>query len=228
LWTKLSKAIIVAAQLGGGDPDGNARLRVAILDARAASMPKDTIERAIKKGSGELEGGRMEEVLYEGYGPGGVAVLCEIVTDNRTRTAPEVRKIFEVHGGKLGATNCVAWMFERKGVFLIPAAKATEEKLMEVALEAGADDLKQEGETWQVTCPADCYAAVGDALSAAGLEPESKQLTRLPTNTVEVADLDTARTVLKLMEALDEHDDVQTVAANFSIPDEALAALSGG
>ncbi|HZN32564.1 MAG TPA: YebC/PmpR family DNA-binding transcriptional regulator, partial [Pirellulaceae bacterium] len=135
LWTKLSKAIIVAAQMGGGDPDSNLRLRYAIADAKAVSMPKDNIERAIKRGTGELEGGKVEEVLYEGYGPGGAAILCEIMTDNRNRTAPEIRKVFETHDGKLGATNCVAWMFERKGVFLIAADKVSEEKLMEVVLE---------------------------------------------------------------------------------------------
>jgi YebC/PmpR family DNA-binding regulatory protein len=225
LWTKLAKTIIVAAKMGGGDPDTNLRLRYAINDAKAASMPKDTIERAIKRGTGELEGGEIEELLYEGYGPGGVAVLCEIVTDKRSRTAPEVRKIFDVHGGKLGATNCVAWMFERKGLFLIPAAKTSEERLLEVTLEAGAEDLKQEGELFQVTCPVDAFQAVSDALAAAGIEAETKQLARVPTNTVEVADAETARTVLKLVEALDDHDDVQSVSANFVIPDAVMAEI---
>src|SRR6187431_68922 len=141
VWTKCSKAITVAARISGGDPNANPRLRLAIDDARAANMPKDTIERAIKKGTGELEDAQqIEEVLYEGYGPGGVAVLAEIMTDNRNRTAPEIRKIFDTHGGKLGATNCVAWMFERKGVFVLASDKTSEEQLMEVALEAGADD----------------------------------------------------------------------------------------
>src|SRR5688572_19672321 len=136
-WRKLSKAIIVAAGMGGADPDSNLRLRYAINDARAVSMPRDNIERAIKRGTGELEGGEVEEVVYEGYGPGGVTVLCEIMTDNRNRTAPEIRRIFDTHGGKLGATNCVAWMFERKGLFLIAAAKINEERLMDLVLEAG-------------------------------------------------------------------------------------------
>jgi YebC/PmpR family DNA-binding regulatory protein len=225
LWTKLSKAIIVAAQMGGGDPDTNLRLRYAIADAKAVSMPKDNIERAVKRGTGELDGGKVEEVLYEGYGPGGAAILCEIMTDNRNRTAPEVRKIFDTHGGKLGATNCVAWMFERKGLLLVSAAKVDEEKLMEVALEAGADDLKREGDTFQVTAPPDAFNAVSDALTAAGIEADSKQLTRIPSNTVEIRDVETAKSVLSLMDALDDHDDVQSVAANFTIPDEAMAAI---
>jgi YebC/PmpR family DNA-binding regulatory protein len=228
LWSKLSKAIIVAARMGGGDPDSNLRLRYAINDAKAVSMPKDNIERAIKKGTGELEGGEVEEIVYEGYGPGGVAILCEIVTDNRHRTAPEIRKIFDTHGGKLGGTGCVAWMFERKSVFLVPAAQASEDKLMEVVLEAGADDLSRQADAFQVTAPADAFATIAAALAAAGIEPESKQLARIPSSTVEVADLETARTILKLVEELDDHDDVQSVSANFSIPDEALAAIGAG
>src|SRR5262245_28897979 len=225
LWTKLSKAIIVAARMGGGDPESNLRLRYAINDAKAVSMPKDNIERAIKKGTGELEGGEVEETVYEGYGPGGVAILCEIVTDNRNRTAPEIRKIFDTHGGKLGGTNCVAWMFERKSVFIVSAAKVDEEKLMEIVLEAGADDLTRQGDVFQVTGPADAFAALLAVLAAAGIEPESKQLARIPSSTVEVADLETAKTVLKLIEELDDHDDVQSVSANYSIPDESLAEL---
>jgi YebC/PmpR family DNA-binding regulatory protein len=221
LWTKLSKAIIVAARMGGGDPETNLRLRYAIADAKAVSMPKDNIERAVKRGTGELEGGEVEEMNYEGYGPGGVAILCEIMTDNRNRTAPEIRKVFDTWGGKLGATNCVAWMFERKGLFLVPAAKTSEEQLMEATLDAGADDIKQDGEHFQVTCPVEAFAAVGEALTKAGIEPENKQLTRIPTNVVEVSDVETAKSVLKLMEALDDHDDVQNVVANFTIPDSA-------
>jgi YebC/PmpR family DNA-binding regulatory protein len=228
LWTKLSKAIIVAAKMGGGDPDSNIRLRFAINDAKSVSMPKDNIERAIKRGTGEIAGGEVEEVLYEGYGPGGAAILCEIMTDNRNRTAPEIRKVFEIHNGKLGGTNCVAWMFERKGLILINANKVDEEKLMEIVLDAGADDLKHEGDTFQVTCPPEAFNAVSEALAKAGIEPESKQLTRIPANTVEISDVETAKTVLALMDALDDHDDVQSVSANFTIPDEALAALGAG
>jgi YebC/PmpR family DNA-binding regulatory protein len=225
LWSKLSKAIIVAARMGGGDPDSNLRLRYAINDAKAVSMPRDNIERAVKKGTGELEGGEVEETIYEGYGPGGVAILCEIVTDNRNRTAPEIRKIFETHGGKLGGTNCVGWMFERKAVFIVSVAKVDEEKLMEIVLEAGANDLARQGDVFQVIAPVDAFANLSDALAAAAIEPESKQLARIPTNIVEVSDLETAKTVLKLIEELDDHDDVQSVSANYSIPDEALTAM---
>jgi len=227
LWTKLSKAIIVAAKMGGADPESNLRLRYAINDAKAVSMPKDNIERAIKRGTGEIAGGEVEEVLYEGYGPAGAAILCEIMTDNRNRTAPEIRRIFETHGGKLGGTNCVAWMFERKGLLLIASSKVEEEKLMEIVLDAGADDLKREGDAFQVTCPPEALNAVSDALTKAAIEPDSKQLTRIPTNTVEISDVETAKSVLSLMDALDDHDDVQSVSANFTIPDQAMAAIGG-
>ncbi len=222
LWSKLSKAIIVAAKMGGGDPDTNHRLRTAIADAKAVSMPKDNIERAVKKGTGELAGGDVEEILYEGYGPGGVAILCDVMTDNRNRTAPEVRKLFDCHGGKLGSTNCVAWMFERKGLFVIPADQASEERLMEIALETGADDVKREGDQFTLTCDPEKYSDLDQALEHAEITAGSKEITRIPSNTVEL-DLDTTRTVLKLLEALDEHDDVQNVAANLDIPEEAMA-----
>jgi YebC/PmpR family DNA-binding regulatory protein len=225
MWSKLSKAIIVAAKMGGGDPESNIRLRTAIADAKAASMPKDNIERAVKKGTGELEGGDVEEILYEGYGPNGVAVMCEIMTDNRNRTAPEIRKLFETHGGKLGATNCVAWMFERKGLFVISAESTDEETLMEIALEAGADDVKLEGNEFEVTCSPDNYSNVSDALDRAGIESSSKQITQIPSNTVEL-DADSAKGILKLLEALDDHDDVQNVSANVNISDEVMAELS--
>jgi YebC/PmpR family DNA-binding regulatory protein len=224
LWSKLSKAIIVAASSGGGDPNMNIRLRCAINDAKAVSMPKDNIERAIKKGAGELEGGHFEEVLYEGYGPGGVAVLCEILTDNRNRTAPEVRKIFELAGGKLGATGCVAWMFERKGVTVIDAAQIDEETLLELALEAGADDVKTVDGKFEIVCHPDKLGQVRDALERANFAVEMSQISRIPNDTVDL-DVDTARKVLKMMDALDDHDDVQNVAANFNIPDDAMAEL---
>ena len=224
LWSKLSKAIMVAAKMGGGDPDMNVRLRTAIQDAKALSMPKDNIERAIKKGTGELEGGNIEEILYEGYGPAGVAVLCDILTDNRNRTAPEMRKLFELHGGKLGASNCVGWMFERKGLFVFAADQVDEEKLMEVAMEAGADDVSREGDKMEVLCDPDKYSLVGEALAAAGFTAESKALTRIAKNTVEL-NADDAQKVLKFYEALDDHDDVQNVSANFYIPDEVMAAI---
>ena len=225
LWSKLSKQIIVAAKMGGGDPDTNIRLRTAIADAKAVSMPKDNIERAVKKGSGELGADNYEEILYEGYGPFGVAVLCDIMTDNRNRTAPEMRKLFEIHGGKLGATNCVAWMFERKGVFVFPADQVEEETLMEVALEAGADDIQQQEDRWEVLCDPDAYSEVSEALEAAGLTAESRQISRIPSNTVDLQTVAEARKILKLMEALDDHDDVQSVSANFNLSSEIASQL---
>jgi YebC/PmpR family DNA-binding regulatory protein len=224
LWSKLAKALIVAAKEGGGDPAANLKLRYAINDAKAGNMPKDTIEKAIKKGTGELEGGNLEQVLYEGYGPAGVAVLCEIYTDNRNRTAPEIRKLFEIAGGKLGATGCVAWMFDRKGLALISKDKVDEDTLMELAIEAGADDVRTDDDQYEVIAEPDAFAGVCAALEAAGVPTESTQLTRIPKDTVDITGED-ARRVLKLMEALDDHDDVQSVSANFNIPDEAIAEL---
>jgi len=228
LWSKLAKGIIVAAKSGGGDPAMNLRLRYAIDAAKAVSMPKDNITRAIKTGTGELAGGNLEEILYEGYGAGGVAVLCEILTDNRNRTAPEVRKIFEMCDGKLGAAGCVAWMFERKGVIIVGAEKVEEDRLMEIALEAGAEDVKRDGDKFEVVCDPQTLVAVADALAAAGIEPESKEISRIPTSTVDLDDPETARKVLNLMERLDNHDDVQSVSSNFNIPDEAMAQIAGG
>ena len=224
VWSKLSKAIIVAAKAGGGDPDTNLRLRYAINDAKAVSMPKDNIERAIKKGSGELESESFDEVLYEGYGPGGVAVLCEILTDNRNRTAPEIRKIFEIAGGKLGATGCVAWMFERKGLAVIDSQKTDEETLMEIAVEAGAEDVKTVGDKFEVISQPDDFSEVCAALEKASIPTEIAELSRIPNDTVDL-DVATARGVLRLMDALDDHDDVQNVTANFNIPEEAMAEL---
>jgi YebC/PmpR family DNA-binding regulatory protein len=227
LWSKLSKAIIVAAKMGGGDPATNIKLRYAIEAARAVSMPKDNIQRAIKRGTGEIEGGALEECVYEGYGPGGVAVLVEILTDNRNRTASEIRKLFELYDGKLGESGCVNWMFERKGQFMIPAAQVDEEALMELALEAGADDVKRVGDAFEVTCDPGAFQAVSEAFSARGLKPETAQLARVPSSTVDL-DVETGRKVLKLMEKLDDHDDVQNVYSNFNIPDEAMAELTQG
>lgn len=226
VWSKCSKAIIVAAKIGGGDLDTNVRLRNAIADAKAARMPKDNISRAVKKGTGELDGGNVEEVLYEGYGPGGVAIMCDILTDNRNRTAPEIRKLFETLHGKLGATGCVAWMFERKGMFLVPADGTDEDTLMELALEAGADDVAALGDKFEITCEPDLYSDVGHALESAGVEVEAKQLTRVPSTTVEL-DAETAPKVLKLMEQLDDHDDVEGVSSNFNISEEIMAQIGG-
>lgn len=224
LFGKLARYIIVAARRGGGDPAANLALRYAIERAKKSSMPNDTIDRAVKKGTGELGADNYEEILYEGYGPAGVAVLCEILTENRNRTAGEVRKIFEVHGGNLGATGCVAWMFERKGIFQIPAKNTTEDQLMEVALDAGAEDVRHTGETFEVICPPDAFQPVTEALEAAQIATDSAELTRIAANTVDL-DADSARSVLKLIEALEDNDDVQTVMSNFNIPDELMAEL---
>jgi YebC/PmpR family DNA-binding regulatory protein len=224
LWSKLSKAIIVAAKLGGGDPSSNIRLRAAIIDAKAVSLPRDNIDRAIKKGIGEIDGGDVEEVLYEGYGPGGVAILCDIMTDNRNRTAPEVRKLFENHGGNLGSTNCVAYLFERKGLISISKSAVDLDKLMELALENGAEDVTERESGFDVTCPTDVYTELVDALEAAQIAVESKQVTRIPNLTVEV-DSETSVSVMKLLEKLEDHDDVQSVATNVNFTAEQLQSF---
>jgi YebC/PmpR family DNA-binding regulatory protein len=224
LWSKLSKAIIVAAKLGGGDPSSNVRLRTAILDAKAVSLPRDNIERAIKKGTGEIAGGDVEEILYGGYGPGGVAVLCDILTDNRNRTAPEVRKLFENCGGKLGSTNCVAYLFERKGFFSIKQSTIELEKLMELALENGADDVTESGEYCELTCAPEAYSGLSEALDAQNIAVENKEVSRVPSSTVDV-DSETAISIMKLLEKLEEHDDVQSVASNVNFTEEQLASF---
>ena len=229
LWSKLAKAIIVAAKMGGGDPDANLRLRYAIDDAKAVSMPKENIQRAIKRGTGELNGGNLEEVVYEGYGAGGVAILCEVLTDNRNRTAGEIRKIFELSNGKLGGAGCVAWMFESKGLFLIPANAVDEDKLMELALEAGADDVQRtDDEKFEVTCPPTLYSNVAKALADAGIAPEASQIMRIAQNMVNIDEPEAAQKVLKLMERMDDHDDVQSVSANFNIPETVMKAVAEG
>lgn len=226
LWSKLSKAIIVAAQHGGGDPDVNFRLRKAIDEAKAVSMPKDNIKRAIKKGTGELEGGKLEEVVYEGYGPGGVAVMCEALTDNRNRTAPEMRSLFTKNGGELGKTGCVNYLFDRKGLVLIESDKAELETLMELAIEAGADDVKEADDNFEVTCDPDGFSDLLDAIQGGQIEVLSSSIARIPMDTIDLS-LGDARQVLRLMEALDDHDDVQNVSSNFNIPDEVMEELDG-
>ncbi len=225
LFAKLSRAIIVAAQHGGGDPAMNLTLRYAIDKARKASMPMENIERAVKKGCGESAGEQFEEIVYEGYGPGGVAVLCEILTENRNRTAGEVRKVFEINGGNLGSTGCVAWMFERKGLFLIPAKHVDEDQLFEVALEAGADDVKQAGGMFEITCAPELFGQVSEALEAAQVPTDLAEISRIPTSTVEL-DANSGRKILKLMEALEDQDDIQSITANFNIPDEVMEEVA--
>ncbi len=226
LFGKLSRAIIVAAQRGA-DPAANLALRYAIDKARKASMPKDNIERAIKKGSGESTDEQYSEVVYEGYGPGGVAVLCDILTENRNRTAGEIRKIFEIHGGNLGGVGCVAWMFERKGLFLIPVKQTTEDALFEVVLEAGAEDVRASGDSFEVTCPPDAFQAVADALEQHKISTDVAEISRIPANTVEL-DAEMGRKVLKLIEALEDQDDVQSVTANYNIPDAIMEEVTSG
>ena len=221
MWSKLSKTIIVAAKMGGGDPSANIRLRKAIDDAKAASMPKDNIERAIKKGTGELDGGDVEEILYEGYGPGGVAVMVEAMTDNRNRTAPELRSLFGKHGGELGKTGCVAYLFERKGLILIDEG-CDEEQVTEIAMEHGAEDIERTDDgKLQVTSAPEAHQALSEALIAADLPILVNEVTQLPQTTVDV-DGSVARQAIKLLEALDEHDDVQNVSTNLNITAEAL------
>jgi len=227
VWSKLARRIIVAAKTGGGKPDENLPLRYAIDDAKAANMPNDTITRAIKKGTGELGGRSYEQVVYEGYGQGGVAFLVDCLTDNRNRTAAEMRKLFERFGGQLGSSNCVAWMFEKKGTFVISCEAAGEDTLMEIAIEAGADDVTADGDLFEITCDVGAFAAVRGALAEKDVEMVSAELAMVPTTTVAVPP-DNARRVMAMMEAMEEHDDVQNVYANFDIPDEVMAELERG
>ncbi len=222
IWSKLARRVIVAAKAGGGKPDENLALRYAIDDAKAANMPNDTIDKAIKKGTGELGSTNYEQVIYEGYGPCGVAFMVECLTDNRNRTAPEMRKIFEKGGGQLGASGCVAWMFEQKGTFAIARDKSDEELLMEVALEAGADDVVTEDDVFEITCQPSAFSAVKQALADKSIEVLSSQIAMIPKSTIGVA-ADKAHQVLNLMEAFEDHDDVQNTYANFDLPDDVVS-----
>ena len=224
LWSKLSKAIIVAAKLGGGDPDANVRLRTAIQEAKSLSLPKDNIERAIKKGIGEIDGGNVDEVQYEGYGPAGVAVMCDIMTDNRNRTAPEIRKIFDVHGGALGGTGCVAYIFERKGIIAIDLTGKSEEQIIEIALENSALDVETRQQRIELTTSPECLSQLASAFEQAGIEMEVNEVVRVPQTTVDV-DEETATTILKLLETLEDHDDVQTVSTNLNFEHPSIAEL---
>jgi YebC/PmpR family DNA-binding regulatory protein len=224
IFTKLIKEISVAARMGGGDPTGNPRLRLAIESARSQNMPSDKIERAIKKGTGELEGVSYEEVVYEGYGIAGVALLIEVMTDNKNRTVAELRSILSKHGGNLGETGSVGWIFEKKGSFQIDKAAASEETLMDVALSAGAEDIVEEAGTWAVTCPKEDFATVREALEKAKIPVQTAELTMVPKTTVALNENDAGR-MLKLMDILEDHDDVQHVYANFDISDEIIEKL---
>jgi YebC/PmpR family DNA-binding regulatory protein len=222
LFTKLIKEITVAARAGGsGDPITNARLRKAINDAKAANMPNDTIDRATKRGTGELDGVNYEEISYEGYGPNGVAIMIDVMTDNRNRTVSEIRHILSKNGGNLGESGSVAWMFNKKGQLIIDATAKGEDEMLELALEAGAEDMVSDGESYQVLTAPDDFHVVLDAIRKAGIEPLSAEVTMIPQNTIKLEGA-AASQMLKIYDALDDHEDVQKLASNFEVDDDAL------
>jgi YebC/PmpR family DNA-binding regulatory protein len=224
LWSKLSRAIIIAARHGGGDPETNLKLRYAIGKAREVSMPKDNIDRAIKRGTGETEGITFEELTYEGIGPGGSAILVDVLTDNRNRTSGEIRKIFERAGGKMGSAGSVSYLFERKGHFSIDASATDEDSLMAIALDAGADDLKRSGNSFEITCDPAAFNQVQDAIKKSNLTPVVAELTQMPKAAVDL-DAEAGKKLVKLIELLDDHDDVQNVYSNANITEEMLAEV---
>lgn len=223
MFTRLIREITIAAKAGGGDPGGNARLRTAIDAAKAENMPADNIDRAIKKGTGELEGESYEEITYEGFGPAGVAVLVEVATDNRNRTTPEIRHLFTKHGGAMAEAGSVAWMFKRRGYFAIDPAGMTEEQLMELALELGVDDITVEEDRYEMLTAPEEFTAVQEALESRGVAVAAKELAMMPQTTVDVP-ADRINQVFRLMEALEDHDDAQKVWANFNVDEKVLAA----
>lgn len=226
IFTRLIKEITVAARMGGGDIDGNPRLRAAVNSAKTENMPKDNIARAIKKGTGELEGEVYDEILYEGYGPGGVAVLVECMTDNRNRTVADIRHYFAKSNGNLGESGCVAWMFDKKGAIQVDKAGIDEDELMDLALEAGAEDVVEEDESFQVLTAPEDFDAVREALEQAGVAMVSAEVSMIPKNTVEVTEENVARSLMKLLENLEDHDDVQNVHANFDMDDSLMESIS--
>lgn len=226
VWSKIARMIIVAAKNGGGDPSANLTLRYAIDKAKAANMPKDTIEKAIKKGTGGLEGVSFEEVLYEGYGPSGVAIMVEALTDNRNRTGPEIKRIFEKSGGSLGTSGCVNWMFRQKGLITVNTASIDEEQLLEIALNAGADNMENTGEVFELTCDPAAFEKLKMALAQKEIPTEVAEIAMVPQSTIPVSDGAIAGRIVALMEAFEDHDDVQNAYANFDIPDEILSGLS--
>ena len=225
VFTKIIKEIMVAARMGGGDINSNPRLRSAVLAGKAENMPKDNIDRAIKKGTGELEGVTYEEITYEGYGPGGVAMLVQVLTDNKNRTVADVRHVFSKHNGNMGETGCVSWMFENKGLILVDKAGVDEDKLLEVALDAGVLDVKDNGKEFEVTVAPAGYEAVKKKIEEAGFKPTYAELTMVPQTTIKLAGKE-AEQMLKLMEGLEDSDDVQKVYANFDIAEEEMERLS--
>lgn len=226
IFTKLIKEITVAAKMGGGDPDGNPRLRSAINAAKTENMPKDNIDRAIKKGTGDLDGAVYEEILYEGYGPAGVAVLVETMTDNKNRTVADIRHFFAKSNGNLGESGCVAWMFDKRGVIEVDAEGVDEEELMELAIEAGAEDVVEEEGSFRIFTAPEDFNDVVEALEKAEVKMEEASISMVPQNTVEVTEEKPAKNLLTLLDNLEDHDDVQKVHANFDIPDEIIEALS--
>jgi len=226
MFTKLIKELTVAARMGGGDPMGNPRLRKAISDSKAGSMPNDTIARAVKRGTGELEGANYEEIVYEGTGPGGTLFLLEAMTDNRNRTVAEIRKIFDKNNGALGGGGTAAWAFDRKGIVMIPKPNATEDQLMEIAVGAGADDYSDAGDEWQLLCDPSAFESVQKALEAAKIATRSANLGYIPKNKREVSGRD-AENCINLAEALDDHDDGQNVFSDFDVSDEEMNRIAG-
>ncbi len=225
IFGKLAREIITAAREGGGDPDSNNRLRAAMEKARAAGMPQDNVKRAVQRGTGEVEGVTYEPATYEGYGPGGVAILVEVLTDNRNRVVGELRSIFSRNGGNLGESNSVAWLFERKGVILVPTEGAAEDDVMQAALDAGAEDMQSDESSYEIRTEPGGLDAVKQALEAGGIEYESAEVTMLPQTRVTLSEKE-AQQVLRLMDALEDQDDVQQVYANFDIPDTIMEALA--
>jgi YebC/PmpR family DNA-binding regulatory protein len=223
MFTRLIKELTVAARAGGGDPDMNPRLRTVIADAKAANMPSENIKRAIRRGTGEEPGVSYEEAQYEGYGPGGAAVIIDVLTDNKNRTVGELRHLLEKHGGNLAAANAVAWMFAKKGYIVIEKAKADEDKLMSAVLDAGADDLQDDNDNWEVLSAPEAFTAVNDAVKGLGIEPTSAQVSMIPQNYVKLEGK-VAQQMLRLMEALDDYDDVQHVWSNFDISEKEIEA----
>jgi YebC/PmpR family DNA-binding regulatory protein len=223
LFTKFIKEITVAARTGGGDPDSNARLRKAIADAKAGNMPNDTIDRAIRRGTGAEEGVNYEEITYEGYGPGGVALLIQAVTDNRNRTVAEIRHIFSKNGGNLGETGSVGWMFEKKGYIVVEKSAKPEDELFDIAIDAGADDLRDDEDNWEIITSPENFEAVQNAIKAAGVSPQVAEVEMVPQNYIQLEG-GNAQQMLRLMEALEDHDDVQKVSANFDMSEADMAA----
>jgi YebC/PmpR family DNA-binding regulatory protein len=226
LWSKIARMIIVAARAGGGDPSSNLTLRYSIDKAKAANTPKDTIDKAIKRGTGDIDGATFESIQYEGYGPSGVAIVVETLTDNRNRTGPEIKRIFEKHGGSFGTPGCVSWMFHKKGLITVQTSSIGEDDLMELALGAGAEDMQNAGEVYEITCEPSAYEPLKKALEGKGIPIQSADISKVPETMVLIATPEAARKVISLMEAIDDHDDVQNAYANFDIPEDVMAKVS--